>query len=97
MASIQTASAIEPKLKRFQELLRNIFQFDSADLDFGIYRILNYKRNQIETFISEQLPEIVNEAFGQYAVAERAILEQELAQLKERIETSGGVGTSTLR
>ncbi len=90
MASIQTASAIEPKLKRFQELLRNIFQFDSADLDFGIYRILNYKRNQIETFISEQLPEIVNEAFGQYAVAERAILEQELAQLKERIETSGG-------
>jgi len=26
--------------KKFQELLRDIFQFESSDLDFGIYRIL---------------------------------------------------------
>jgi hypothetical protein len=26
-------------LKRFQGLLRELFQFDSADLDFGIYRL----------------------------------------------------------
>jgi hypothetical protein len=36
--------------KRFQTLLRELFQFDSADLDFGIYRIMNHKRAVIERF-----------------------------------------------
>ncbi len=41
---------------RFQQLLRKLFQFDCADLDFGIYRIMNYKRAVIERFISKDLP-----------------------------------------
>jgi len=27
-------------IKKFQELLEDVFQFESSDLDFGIYRIL---------------------------------------------------------
>jgi adenine-specific DNA-methyltransferase len=42
-------------VQRFQELLREIFQFETSDLDFGIYRILNYKRKQIEKFIDEDM------------------------------------------
>ena len=42
--------------RRFQELLRELFQFNCADLDFGIYRIMNHKRNAIERFIGEELP-----------------------------------------
>ena len=42
-------------VQRFQELLREIFQFETSELDFGIYRILNYKRKQIEKFIDEDL------------------------------------------
>lgn len=76
----------ETSLSKFQDLLRTLFQFDCADLDFGIYRILNYKRRQVEAFITERLPQIVDEAFAQYATAERATLEQELAQLRKRIE-----------
>jgi adenine-specific DNA-methyltransferase len=34
--------------EKFQELLRELFQFDCADLDFGIYRIMNYKREVVE-------------------------------------------------
>lgn len=30
--------------------LKELFQFDSSDLDFGIYRIMNYKRKEIEDF-----------------------------------------------
>jgi len=33
---------------QLKRLLRNLFQFDSADLDFGIYRIMNKKRDEIE-------------------------------------------------
>ena len=42
--------------EKFQYLLREIFQFDCADLDFGIYRIMNYRRGVIEAFIAEDLP-----------------------------------------
>ena len=33
-----------PEQAKFQDLLRELFQFDCADLDFGIYRIMNHKR-----------------------------------------------------
>ena len=46
--------------ERFQELLEQLFQFDSADLDFGIYRIMNYKREQIRKFIHEELTKKVD-------------------------------------
>ncbi len=39
-------------LIKFQQLLRELFQFDCADLDFGIYRIMNRKRDMIERFIT---------------------------------------------
>jgi adenine-specific DNA-methyltransferase len=35
-------------IKKFQELLKELFQFETSDLDFGIYRILNYKRDLIK-------------------------------------------------
>ena len=43
----------ETHLLRFQELLRELFQFDCADLDFGIYRIMNHKRSAVERFITQ--------------------------------------------
>ena len=46
-------------IEKFQSLLRKMFQFDSADLDFGIYRIMNHKRHTIEKFIQETLPGMV--------------------------------------
>ena len=30
--------------QKLQRLLSELFQFDSADLDFGIYRIMNLRR-----------------------------------------------------
>jgi len=30
--------------EKFQGLLKELFQFDCAELDFGIYRIMNQKR-----------------------------------------------------
>ena len=47
----------EAHLLKFQQLLRELFQFDCADLDFGIYRIMNHKREAVEKFISEDLPD----------------------------------------
>ena len=35
---------------RFQELLREGFQFESADLDFGIKRVLVLSRKRVSRF-----------------------------------------------
>ncbi|MFX4263752.1 hypothetical protein ACOBQJ_16320 [Pelotomaculum propionicicum] len=41
--------------KKLMDKLAEMFQFDQADLDFGIYRIMNYKRNEIKRFLEENL------------------------------------------
>ena len=47
----------EPQpLEKFQQLLLEMFRSDRADLDFGIYRIINHKRDVIERFIRGTLP-----------------------------------------
>ena len=53
----------EPPLARLQALLRELFQYDYADLDFGIYRLLRLKRGEVEAFLTEQLPRRVEEVF----------------------------------
>jgi adenine-specific DNA-methyltransferase len=54
---------------KFQKLLRALFQFDVADLDFGIYRIMNQKRQVIDRFISEDLPKAIMDELAQGALA----------------------------
>jgi adenine-specific DNA-methyltransferase len=49
--------------KRLQELLRELFQFDSADLDFGIYRVMNQRRAEIDEFIERGLLDAVAQEF----------------------------------
>lgn len=53
---------------KFRELLRELFMFDRADLDFGIYRIMNAKREEIERFLEAdllpQVREILEKASG---------------------------------
>lgn len=81
-----TASMTMPTpLERFQSLLRELFQFDCQDLDFGIYRVLNFKRREIEEFITTRLPERVGRAFARYAEADQAAAERELEQKRQQI------------
>ncbi len=43
-------------LEKFQLLLRELFQFEQADLDFGVYRIMNLRRARMEKWLNEELP-----------------------------------------
>jgi adenine-specific DNA-methyltransferase len=72
-------------LKQLQDLLRELFQLDLADLDFGLYRLLHLRRDEIEAFLTQQLPRRVEEAFRSVAGEERAALEKEASNLTEQI------------
>lgn len=48
---------------RFLVLLRDdILKLDLAELDFGIYRILNYRRREIDAFLDTELPRQIDTA-----------------------------------
>ena len=55
-----TSTNPKDHIVKFQQLLRELFQFDCAELDFGIYRIMNHKRDVLEQFINENLPNLVD-------------------------------------
>ena len=45
--------------QKFRDILAEILQLDQAELDFGIYRIMNQKRKDIEAFLNYRLvPEV---------------------------------------
>ncbi|MBM3889224.1 MAG: hypothetical protein FJ388_08875 [Verrucomicrobia bacterium] len=75
----------QDSLARLQSLLRDLFQYDYADLDFGIYRLLRLKRGEVETFLTEQLPRRVDEVFKGAAGDAHTQLERDLAGLAERV------------
>lgn len=71
--------------KTFQDLLRELFQFDCADLDFGIYRIMNQKRAVIEQFIEKDLLDAVGKELRKGALKKQGDLAEQLAALAKRI------------
>jgi len=64
-------------LKKLKTVLREMFQLDQADLDFGIYRIMNQKRDEIEQFLDRDLLPQVKTAFSHFDGG-RAELQKEL-------------------
>ena len=72
----------------FQNLLRELFQFDCADLDFGIYRIMNRKREVIERFITDDLPKAVAEQLDSGALADQAQAAAELEEVTQQIRST---------
>ena len=66
-------------------LLKRLFRTENADLDFGIYRIMNFKRAEVERFIDEDLIEAAETEFKEFAKASSVELEKELERRKKEI------------
>jgi adenine-specific DNA-methyltransferase len=81
---------MEQPIHKFQNLLRDIFQFDCADLDFGIYRIMNHKRAVIEKFISTDLPKAIADELSRGGLAEQSQAAQELESVRQQVRESLG-------
>ena len=69
-------------------LLKELFQLDQPDLDFGIYRVLHAKSAEVSQFLDKDLLPQVQAAFGQYKTADKAELEKELSKVIADIEAA---------
>ncbi len=77
-------------LGRLQALLSELFQFESKELDFGIYRIMNHKRTEIRRFIDEGLPTAVDEALKGGVAAQQAAQTEDFHQKTDRVKETFG-------
>tara|TARA_R110002072_G_scaffold137843_1_gene280750 strand:- start:3995 stop:7456 length:3462 start_codon:yes stop_codon:yes gene_type:complete len=55
----------EKQRARLISLLKELFQLDQPDLDFGFYRIMHAKAGQVTTFLEHDLLNIIQQAFGE--------------------------------
>lgn len=91
--SMTLNSKVENSRDKVRRLLRELFQFDAQDLDFGIYRILNFRRREIEHFIENDLINAVEAEFKEYAKAGLVELQREVEKLRVEINHDFGEGT----
>jgi adenine-specific DNA-methyltransferase len=61
--------------ERLLNKLSELFQLDQPDLDFGFYRIMHAKAQEVHDFIANDLLQIVADAFGQADDARKAELQ----------------------
>jgi len=83
---------------KFQELvakLREIFQIDRPELDFGIYRILNARAGEINDYLQNRLAEKVQAALSSGTEAQREQVARELKE-KEAQYQSDGINPDTV-
>ena len=80
---------MSPQFTALVEKLKEIFQIDKPELDFGIYRILRARREQIEDFLNNRLAAKVQSTLAGNAAAEEIALKN---ALEEAIENARQLG-----
>lgn len=85
-------------MSKFNELvakLREVFQIDRPELDFGIYRILNTRAAEINAYLENRLPEQVKAALNRGNAVQQEQVTREL-QEKEAQYRADGIEPATV-
>ena len=77
------------KYEKLKTLLRELFQLDQPDLDFGLYRIMNAKSAEVSQFLDEDLLPQVRAAFALYRSADKKELQKELSRVIAGVKGAG--------
>lgn len=82
-------ASAEQLRNRLLNKLKELFQLDQPDLDFGFYRVMHAKARQVQEFIDKDLLKIVRTAFGQVDETRKAELQ---AAYEKAIQTAKDFG-----
>ena len=77
------------RLNRFTSLLKQIFELDKSDLDFGIYRVMNLRKTQIEEFLTQRLPQMVQETLAPFAQGSKEEIRAKMKQIEDSVSEMG--------
>lgn len=74
---------------KLQDVLKEIFEMDKADLDFGIYRIMNQKRAQVMDFVDRRLPQDIKTILAQTQSKDGVVIQAELDKMGSALDAAG--------
>ena len=77
------------QFENFKNTLFKMFLLDQAELDFGIYRIMNQKKEEISRFLNIELPKQVKKLLSENASAHTLDLQKQLEEKITQIKSLG--------
>jgi len=77
-------------LDQLKAFLNQLFQFDTQDLDFGVYKILHYKRKEIANFIDRLLVDKVKAELQTLSADEPGKYKSRLKNWRRTISSKAG-------
>ena len=78
-----------PNFKKLCDKLNELFMLDHEELDFGIYRIMNYRRREIRQFIEADLLTQVRAELNQSGDVNRRQKKAALDKLVQQLNDAG--------
>lgn len=72
--------------QQLKDLLRELFQLNNTDLDFGIYRILNIKAKEVEEFIEKDIDAKIESVKDKIIDRQGGDIKAELEEAKAKLE-----------
>lgn len=80
MPNAAVLAPVSKSLTTLLDKLREMFQLDRGDLDFGIYRIMNFRRAEIDAYLARELPAQVRDVLEAAGLTGTADLKRQLDQ-----------------
>ncbi len=77
------------KYEKLKDLLKELFQLDKPDLDFGIYRIMHARSKEITQFLDNDLLPQIKDSFAVYQSADKVSIQEELDKTLKQAEVLG--------
>jgi adenine-specific DNA-methyltransferase len=72
--------------QQLKDLLRELFQLNNPDLDFGIYRIFNLKAKEVEKFIENDIDSTIENVKNKIIDRQSGDIKAELEEAKSKLE-----------
>ncbi|MXX95899.1 MAG: site-specific DNA-methyltransferase, partial [Gammaproteobacteria bacterium] len=69
--------------------LWELFRLDEPELDFGFYRIMHAKAQDVKDFIEADLLVYISEVIGEFQEADKELLEKNLAEIRQTAKEFG--------
>jgi len=74
---------------QFQKKLRELFRCDDSEFNWGVYRILNQRNQDIDDFIKKDIPRVIEDKIQ---VLNEKSLEQIESEMKEMEQQARNLG-----
>ncbi|HNO80318.1 MAG TPA: hypothetical protein PKN33_19895, partial [Phycisphaerae bacterium] len=79
----------ESKFQALKSKLRELFELDKSDLDFGIYRIIAAKQGEVSAFLDRQLRDVVRKTLTEHGAGEADKIKAEIEEARAAATAAG--------